>query len=93
MDWHVELRVQANAVHAMVSLNEPGEVYDAVLRCGPGVRCTSFGGSSRRILTEYDKPLQGIYRWDSETADPYIRLTWRDSPEGSQQHEVIRLST
>lgn len=92
MQWTVEFAGrQSNSAWIKVNPSD-GVTYDAVLTCGPGVSRTSFGNSSREELRPFDKPIEGIFRWDpSVTASPYAAITWRNDEGSDTESRTVLL--
>ena len=88
--WDVD-PIQGNATSVHIEARwTGGRIAKVFLSCGPGVRNTMFGGSSRAVFRAGDKPLQAVLRWEPGTKEPSAYLHWTDAA-GEKQQLTLRL--
>jgi hypothetical protein len=66
-----------------------GSIDDVSLDCGLGVHAVSVVPSIRREMNAFSKPIDGVFRWDTETQAPEVVLTWTDSGEPCQESILL----
>ncbi|HEX2893159.1 MAG TPA: hypothetical protein VHO29_04055 [Marmoricola sp.] len=90
MSWEITIRRQTRnepSAHVLAAWNHPSTITDVSMEAGEGVRRSSFGGASRREMAEWSKPLEGVFRWSDDLAEPQVILRWTDE-DGSHAQAV-----
>ena len=60
---------------------EVGPIDDVSLDCGSGVHQVGPAPAVRRRMTALSRPIEADFRWDGETVQPEVVLTWCDGGE------------
>jgi hypothetical protein len=71
---------------------ELGSIDDVSLDCGHGVHAVGVRTSTRREMHVFSKPIEGVFRWDRETEQPEVVLTWTDVGEPCQERILLTAS-
>ena len=94
MAWDItvgQLAGSEPAAHVLARWDYPSSIKDVTLEAGPGVRRTTFGGASRREMAEWSDPMQSVFRWKDDVAEPRAILEWTDQA-GQRAQELIDLA-
>jgi hypothetical protein len=94
MAWDItvgQLAGSEPAAHVLARWDYPSSIKDVTLEPGPGVRRTTFGGASRREMAEWSDPMQSVFRWKDDVAEPRAILGWTDQA-GQRAQELIDLA-
>src|SRR5215217_7646528 len=101
MAWDIHARrtdaLDDRATQVKARWTSLGSIEDVSLDCGHGVHAVGVTALARRQMNAFSKPIEGVFRWDSDVEQPEAVLTWIDGREqcqetipltGSVQHRV-----
>jgi hypothetical protein len=94
MPWDIFVGLLSRSepsVHVLASWDYPSTIKDVTLQAGPGVRRTTFGGASRREMAQWSDPVQSVFRWQDDVAEPRAILEWTDQT-GQRAQQLIDLA-
>jgi hypothetical protein len=79
------------SVHVVARWADPSTINDVTLEAGPGVKRETFGGADRREIAEWSDPMQSVFRWHADVAEPRAILEWTDQT-GQRVQKLIDLA-